>query len=215
MELAQLQVSTRHQRQVGQVMQLAIVAVFVVGALNRNVSIVVNALIALSITFLPAILERDYRIPLNPALSLWITLAVLLHAVGMLGLYTTVWWWDHVTHTLSATIVAGVGYTTARVLDKHRAGLSFPQPFLFVFVLTFTLAFGVFWEVIEFAVHGLAEAYGFGPVLIQYSLEDTIEDLLFDLVGAVLVAVFGTRTLADFADRVAMARARVRDVRRR
>ncbi|WP_336359538.1 hypothetical protein [Haladaptatus sp. ZSTT2] len=215
MTIAQLHVSPRQQRQVGHLMQLAIVVVFVVGVVNRNVSIIVNALIALGITFLPAILERDYRIPLHPALTLWITLAVLLHAVGMVGLYSTVWWWDHVTHTLSATIVAGVGYTTARVFDKHHDVVSFPQPFLFVYILVFTLGFGVFWEVLEFTMHSLADSYGFGPLLIQYSLEDTIVDLLFDLVGATLVAIFGTRTLADFADTVAAARARVRDVSRR
>jgi len=33
--------------------------------------------------------------------TLWITLALILHTFGMLGIYSEVWWYDHVTHALS------------------------------------------------------------------------------------------------------------------
>jgi hypothetical protein len=32
-------------------------------------------------------LERDYAIPMDPALVLWLTTAVFLHALGTLGPY--------------------------------------------------------------------------------------------------------------------------------
>ncbi|SEO92572.1 hypothetical protein SAMN04487948_10810 [Halogranum amylolyticum] len=181
-------------------MQAAIGGILLVGLWTRNIAVVVNAVLALAVTFLPAILERDWNLPLDAGLTLWITTAVLLHTVGMLGLYGTVWWWDHLTHTLSATIVAGVGYATARAIDEHTDAVAFPPRFLFVYVILFTLALGVLWEVLEFAVHGLSGYFGVDAVLVQYSLEDTIVDLVFDLVGAILVALFGTTTLRSVVD---------------
>jgi len=183
-------------------MQLLLVVILGVGLVNHNVSVVVNGALALGVTFLPAMLRRDFSIPLNPALTLWITTAVLLHAVGMLGLYDSVWWWDHLTHTMSAALVAGVGYTTVRALDVHLDSLHFPPRFMFVFVLVFTLSFGVVWEVLEFGVRVLATLFHFKPVLVQYSLGDTVEDLVFDLVGGTLVALFGTQLLGGVVEAV-------------
>lgn len=192
--------SSRTQRFATRGMQVAIAGIFLAGLWTRNIAVVVNAALALSVTFLPAILERDWDLPLDAGLTLWLTTAVLLHTIGMLGLYGTVPWWDHLTHTLSATIVAGVGYTTARAVDEHSDDIHFPPRFMFVYVLLFTLALGVFWEVLEFAVHGLSDYVGVDAVLVQYSLEDTIVDLVFDTVGAVLVALFGTTTLRSVVD---------------
>jgi hypothetical protein len=162
--------------------------------------------LALAITFLPALLRRDWDVHLDTGLTLWVTLAVLLHTVGMLGFYVTVPWWDNVTHTLSATIVAGVGYATARALDEHTDAIYLPPQFLFVYILLFTMALGVLWEVLEFGAHALTDLIGVEAVLIQYSLEDTLVDLVFDFVGAVLVALFGTQRLqslvASLADRL-------------
>ncbi|WP_458207056.1 hypothetical protein [Haladaptatus sp. NG-SE-30] len=177
-------------------MQLAIVCVIAIGVASRNVGVLVNGVFALGVTFLPAVLRRDYRISLGPALTLWITAAVFLHAIGMLGLYDVVWWWDHLTHTLSATLVAGVGYATARAFDEHSDAVYFPPRFIFVYVLLFTLAFGVVWEVLEFVAREFARAAGMKPVLIQYGLEDTIVDLIFDAAGAILVALFGSGALS-------------------
>lgn len=183
-------------------MQVALAGVVLVGLHARNPSVVLNGVVALGVTFLPAVLERDYRIPLPAWLTLWLTTAVLLHAVGLLGPYRDVWWWDHVTHTLSAALVAGAGYATVHALDVHSEALYLPSRFLAGFVLLFTLALGVGWEVLEFAARAVAEAYGYGPVLVQYGLEDTIVDLLFDLLGALVVAVFGSASLGDLVDAV-------------
>ncbi|WP_340681209.1 hypothetical protein [Natrinema caseinilyticum] len=184
-------------------LQLTISAIFVVGLVTLNLSVIVNAAIALGVTFVPAILQRDYRLSLGPWMTLWITGALFLHTVGMLGLYHDVWWYDHVTHTLSATIVAGVGYVTARAVDEWSDAIYLPPRFMSVYVLLFTLGFGVFWEVTEFVVRIGADLLGLKAVLIQYGLEDTLLDLLFDVVGAVIVAVFGTGLVSTTTERLA------------
>ena len=189
-------------RQASRLMQVAIGVVLLSGLATRNLAVVVNGAVALAVTFVPALLERDYRITLGPALTAFITGALLLHTLGMLGIYGTVWWWDHVTHTLSAGLVAGAGYATVRAFDEHSDAVHFPPQFLFVFILLMTLAFGVLWELLEFLARELAELTGAGPVLVIYGLEDTVVDLVFDLVGALLVGLFGTQAVEDVVDQL-------------
>jgi hypothetical protein len=124
-----------------------------------------------------------------------------------------VWWWDHLTHTLSATVVAGVGYATARAFDEHSDAVYLPQPFLGLYVLLFTLALGVFWEVLEFGARAAAAALGTRPVLFQYGLEDTLLDLVFDTAGAALVALFGSGRLRPVVDSLAARLERTTDGR--
>jgi hypothetical protein len=198
-----LRVSERTKRLLSRGMQLALIGMIAIGLERGNVGIVINSAIGLGVTYLPAVLEEDYGIPMNPALVLWITTAVFLHAFGTVGLpgsplspYRSVWWWDHLTHMFSASIVAAAGYTTVRALDNHTKAVVFPPEFVFVFVLLFTVAFGVFWEVIEFAVAQVAAMTGTGSVLTQYGLRDTMMDLLFDILGGVVVGLWGTAYLS-------------------
>jgi hypothetical protein len=193
-----LGISERRQRQLTWALELVMAGVLVVGLLNRETSVIVNAGVALLIAQLVPVLERDYGVPLDAGLTLWITAAVFLHAFGTIGLpgaasfYKTVWWWDHMTHALSASVVAGVGYATVRALDEHADSVRLPPKFVFVFVLLFVLAFGVLWEVLEFGI-GLASArFGTTTVLTQYGLTDTLLDLVFNTLGAVVVATYGT-----------------------
>lgn len=207
-----LGISRRRQEQASRAMQVLIVLFLGIGIERGSTGLIVNALVALGVTFLPAALEREYDLPMDAGLTLWITSAVFLHALGVAGipgltgnLYaetSPIPFWDHITHALSASVVAAVGYTVARAIDEHTEAVYLPSRFMFVFILVFVAAFGVFWEVLEFAIGGAAAAVGSGSVLTQYGLEDTIYDLVFDLVGAVIVAVWGTAHLTDVAGAV-------------
>lgn len=183
-------------------LQAGIVGLLVVGVVLRNLGVVVNALFALAATFMPVLLTRDWEETFDPRLTLYLSLAAFLHTVGMVGPYTTVPWWDHLTHTLSATVVAGVGYAVIRAFDEYSDAVEFPPRFLFVFVFLFTLALGVGWEVLEFAARSVSDALGVGAVLVQYGLEDTLADLAFDALGAAIVALLGRSTLESLAESI-------------
>jgi hypothetical protein len=206
-----LDVSPRRQRQVSRALQVLLVGVLAVGVWRRDVGVVVNAGVALGVTFLPGVLERDLGISMDAGLTLWLTAAVFLHALGTVGVpgtglrsfYESVGWWDHMTHALSASVVAGVGYTVVRALDVHTAEIRLPPQFTFVFVLLFVLAFGVVWEVIEFGVTELSSLTGGSPVLTQYGLSDTMLDLCFNTLGGVIAATWGTAHLTDVVGAVA------------
>ncbi|HKL27690.1 MAG TPA: hypothetical protein VJ898_00350 [Natrialbaceae archaeon] len=200
--------SSLSQRRLHRGMQATIFTILLLGALQRNVSVVVNATFGLGVTLLPGVLANDFDVHLGSGLSLFITLAVFLHSLGMFGLYDRLWWWDHLTHVLSAALVASVGYATTRALDDYSDAVYFPAEFLAVFVFLFTVAIGVLWELFEQIGRELAIAGGFEPVLIIYGLEDTMWDLVFDMVGAVVGAIYAgrkldatTTTLRDYFER--------------
>ncbi|PSP97378.1 hypothetical protein BRC94_10505 [Halobacteriales archaeon QS_5_70_17] len=202
--------------------EVGLVAILGVGLYLGHTGVVVNAGIALLVAQLPPILERDYNIPMDVGLTLWITGAVFLHAVGTVPLpaevvdlvgtapagerYATLYrsgdWWDHLTHALSASVVAAVGYATARALDEHVDSVHLPAEFMFVYILMFVLAFGVFWEVVEFVIGEVAVLFGMGSVLTQYGLGDTMKDLMFNTLGGVIVALWGTAYLTAVADAI-------------
>lgn len=184
-------------------LQALVCLVLVTGVFTRNPSVVVNALLGLAVTFVPGVIERDYRVTLGPGPALWVTMAVLLHSVGMLGLYDSVPWWDHLTHTLSATVVAGAAYAVVHAVDIHESRVHLDDTFMAVFLLVTTLGLGVLWETMEFVARDLASALHLRPVLILYGADDTIADLVYDALGGLLVAWFGTRRLDGLANVIA------------
>jgi uncharacterized membrane protein YjjP (DUF1212 family) len=193
----------RRQRQLTRAMEVALVGMLGIGFVSTDTGVIVNAAIALAVARLPGILERDFGIPMDAGLTLWITSAVFLHVIGSVGIpgtsftpYQSLWWYDHLTHGLSASVVAAAGYATVRALDVHSSTLYFPPEFTVVFIFLFVLAFGVLWEVIEFTIGSLSAVLGIGSVLTQYGLEDTMLDLIFDTAGAAIVAIWGGARLS-------------------
>lgn len=190
--------SERTQVRLSRGMQAILLAIFVVAVWQRDIPGAIGAGVSFGLTLLPAILERDYEVSLDAGLTAWLTAAVFLHAIGTrFALYRSVWWWDHLTHTLSATVVAAAGYTFIRALDEHSDDIAVPPRLVFVFVFLATMAAGVVWEVLEFLLFDLTRALGSAPLLTQHGIEDTMLDLTFDAVGAVIVATWGTVYLTE------------------
>lgn len=183
-------------------MQGLLLALVGYGVLAGQPKAITNGGIALSITVLPAILERNYRLPLDPWLGLWITTAVFLHTLGSAGLYGSIGWWDHLTHATSASLVAAVGYTAARAIELHSEEIYVPRRFAFVYIFVVVLSFGVIWELFEFGLDVLADATGLTMPLAQNGLDDTVRDTMFNSVGALVVALFGQAHLTGVAETV-------------
>lgn len=181
-------------------MQVVLAAMFLLGLVRLEPKVLVNSGIALGITFLPAALERNYRLPLDPWLAGWVTVAVFLHTLGSAGFYGYFGWWDHLTHAFSATLIAGIGYITVRALELHHAEILLPRRFAFVYIVTFVIAFGVVWELFEYGLDALSAATGLTMPLAQRGLDDTVIDLMFNTFGAVLVATFGQLYLGETAE---------------
>jgi hypothetical protein len=166
----------------------AIIAVIMAGVRRRNSGAVVNGALSFAAAYLPRFIEHRYNVAFRPWQRMYTATAMLTHAAGMLGLYDDTWWWDHLTHVLSASLLGGFVHVAAfrRGRDPNSR------------VLAAIVGGGVLWELMEYTIHGVTERLGLQPVLIPYSARDTLLDLVFDLVGALLVLVFGNRFLRNF-----------------
>ena len=200
----------RTQAGLVRVLQAVMVAILGLGLFTGNVGVAVNAAVGLVVTQLPALLERRFNITMDVGLVLWITLAMFLHAFGTLplpglgfaSLYGETWWWDHMTHALSSSLVVGSAYAVTRALQEHTEYIDLGPKFTFAYLLVFVMAFGVFWELVEFYIAVSAELLGIPRVLTQYGLEDTVLDLVYNTVGGLLVAIFGTAYLTGLSDQL-------------
>ncbi|MFW6018563.1 MAG: hypothetical protein ACOCPX_07050 [Halapricum sp.] len=166
------------------VLQLVLAGVLVFGVVTGRPKTALTGAITLGVTFLPALLERRFDYTLSPGLLLWLTLAVTIHTFGSMGLYGQFVWFDNIAHTVSAMVIAGIGYASFRAIEIHSDEIDTPELFRPVFLLVFVLATGVFWEVLEFAL---------GGVLTVYGVQDIVTDMVFNTLGAVIVAIWGTR----------------------
>lgn len=189
-------------RQVTRGMQLALLAIVGYGVVAGQPKAITNGAVGLLVTFLPAVLERNYRLALDSRLALWITTAVFLHTIGSAGLYSRIYWWDHVTHAVSGSLIAAVGYTIARAIDLHSDDIHIPDRFAFVYIFVVVLSFGVVWELFEFGLDIVAKTTGVTMPLAQKGLDDTVRDSMFNSLGALSVAMFGQLYLNDVAETV-------------
>lgn len=188
------------------VLQGGILVLLLEALRRRDFAAMANAAASLAASLAPLALELvvplvfGWGITVGPALPLWITGAGLIHSVGMLGPYDTVHWWDSVTHTVSAALVAALIY--AGLLAVSGSGDAVDSAVLGVAVLTvvLTLAVGVFWELIELVARDVGERYDVEPVLVHYGWRDTALDLGFDALGALLVVAFDVRVFVPIAE---------------
>lgn len=174
-----------------QTMQVIIAAILLAGLVARDPRLSVNALLALAGTFIPTLLARDYRVYIGPAATVWITAALCLHAVGMVGAYEAIFWWDHLTHLVSASLVAAIAYIAVTAADRHLEDLYLPAWSVSVLLFVWTIGLGVLWEVMEFVGRAIAVELGTDPLLVQYGLADTMLDLAVDAVGGLIIAIVG------------------------
>ncbi len=177
------------ERRIVRGLQLVLVALFGYGVVTFQFGISGTAGFALGITLLPAWLRREYGYSMDAGLVLWITTAVILHAMGSLWFYDAYQWYDEIAHTVSASVIAGLGYAAFRAFELHSDEMNVPSTFRSVFIVVFVLAIGVFWEVLEFALGGV--------VVTVYGIDDIVTDFVFNAVGAVIVAIWGTGYVSE------------------
>lgn len=167
-----------------------------IGVLSRDVQAVVNGIASAVAAALPTLTEfaiafrSGADVAFDPALSAWIAVAGFLHMLGMLRWYDTVSWWDHITHTVSAALLAALVYAS---LQTSALGSQVTDGYAALFTVLFTLGAGVCWEFVELAARELGEHIDIPPVLEHYGFRDTVLDMAFNGIGAIVVVAFDVR----------------------
>ena len=136
-------------------------------------------------------LLREAGIRLAPWQRIYVSFALFVHPMGALHrFYTTIWWFDHVTHFLSATLVAAIGYVLARARLGQGGRARWAVPAI---TMVFVLIAGVLWEVIETLT----------PILTVYGPNDTAWDYVWNTLGGLAVIVVGPKVLDEAAEGLA------------
>lgn len=195
-------ISAGAQRGLNRILQAAIITALLAGIRRRNPSVITNGVVSFVFAVMPRYLENQYKVRFRPWQRLWVSAAALVHTLGILGPYDRIWWWDHLTHVLSGIVIAGGADVVVRA-ERQKAGESSVSPrFRAAFIAGMTLAFGVLWELLEYVVHTVANREGFEPPLVHYSRLDTVEDVIFDLLAAEIVILFGRQALSNVVEAV-------------
>ncbi len=174
--------------------QCATLVCVAVAIRRRDVAAVVNAGGAFALAALPVLADAALRgVAVGPVLPAWLAGAGFLHSLGMLGLYESTSWWDHLTHTVSAALVAALLYAGLPVWFPGVGDAARPSVVVAAATVAWTFVVGVCWELIEVAAREVGARYDVEPVLVYYGRRDTAIDLAFDVVGALLVVLGDVR----------------------
>jgi len=145
---------------------------------------------SLILTLIPLMVKRRFNVTLAWELNFLIVLSLYIHVSGnVLGRYRLFYpFYDKAAHLISSITVAALGFVAAVILDQYTE-IKLNRYLIAFFVVIFTMAMGAVWEISEF----LSDQ--FLGTQMQVDLEDTMYDLIFDLVGGIIIGVLGNTLL--------------------
>jgi len=148
------------------------------------------AFLAIGLSYLPALIERNYKIglPIEFEFMLALFLFLGLYLGSIEGYFVYFWWWDVLLHGISGVILGLVGFILAYILrTEHRFGRELRPGFVALFSFVFAVTLGTLWEILEFII----DQFHLNDVLMQRDNFDTMKDLIDDSLGALIVAFSG------------------------
>jgi len=141
-------------------------------------------------TFIPYIAARKMGVRFPWFVYFLIALALWFHTAGYIRGYYVLYYpyYDKIAHLVSGVTVALLGFLLVIFLDRYWK-MNLRVSFIIVFTVIFGMALGGFWEIYEFLVDSLIGSFWDGEM--QNSLTDTMLDMIFVLIGSVIVGVAG------------------------
>ncbi|MGM0442349.1 MAG: hypothetical protein ACQEQC_08010 [Elusimicrobiota bacterium] len=157
---------------------------------------------SLILTFIPAILEKNYNITLPTEFEF--VLVFMIFSGFFLGdvkdFYIRYPWWDSFLHFIAGLSLGILGFITVYILYRQKKIKASPV-FVAVFTLSFAVTLGTFWEIFEFSMDhylgtNMQRAHFSIQRIIQYGstriiLLDTMKDLILDTTGGAIAAISG------------------------
>jgi len=146
----------------------------------------IMATVAVAVALIPAVLRHNYRIVLPWFLVFLVVLQLHLHTFWGVWLryYDSHWFWDKLLHLKGTMLVSLVGFLAAYSI--HLCGkVRLTGPILGLFTVVFGNALGAWWEIVEFLVDKTLKKN------TQYGLDNTMIDLINNLVGSLIAAGIG------------------------
>ena len=153
------------------------------------------------VMFIPSLLQKklSLTIPNYMFVLYFIFLFCTIYLGEVQDFYFIIPYWDLLLHTFSGAMLGSLGFTLVSLLNSNKNVDMHLSPFFIAFfAFCFALAFGVVWEIYEYTVDSVAalnmQKYALedGTLLVgREALADTMEDLIVDAVGALVMCIFG------------------------
>jgi FlaA1/EpsC-like NDP-sugar epimerase len=171
-----------------QVILLLLIPIF---AVSEHHVRALAALAAFVVSFIPAIVRRNYKITMPWIFDFFIVVMLLVHLAGLqLGFYNTFWWWDNMAHLMGSAIVAALGFMVVYALQQSGT-IHISIRMIAMFSFFFAIAIGAVWEIGEFTSDTLLHTHN------QFGNTDTMVDLINDSAAGLIVAVVGALVLRN------------------
>jgi hypothetical protein len=150
----------------------------------------VGTVLAIFLSFTPAILKKDFNVDLPIIFDFAITISIFLHVIGgYLHFYYLIVFYDHITHFLSSATISLLGVTLLYILTYHFKIIKLPAIGFGILTVFFTISMGVFWEFMEWGTDMMM------GTSLQLGLQDTMMDLMFDTLAGMIVGATATLRL--------------------
>ena len=175
-----------------------VVLTIIFSIFEYNIFLTACAITMLIFSALPAIIEKQFRIILPVEVELVYTIFIFLHFIlgEAANLYNRIWFYDLILHFSSGILVGLVGFIIIYFF-MHTNRLRANPLMAVVFSISFSLAAGAFWEIIEFLID---MTFGFNMQKVETGIVDTMSDLIVDLLGACIVGFWVYRYLKKNED---------------
>lgn len=159
-------------------------------------------IMALVLSFLPLLIERNYKV--NLPLEFELVIVLFIYAAMFLGevmnFYENLWWWDGMLHVISGIVLSFAGFLGLYTM-QHQQRLKISAFGLVFLAFCIAMAAGAVWEIFEFSADQI-----FGLNMQKNGLHDTMWDLIVDGLGALLISGLGYWYIKDhsvkFLDRL-------------
>lgn len=149
---------------------------------------------------LPSMLTKKFRVEIPD--KIYYLYVIFLYAAIFLGevkdFYYTIPYWDTILHTFSGIMIGFIGFSLIDILNNENEKVTLSPFFIAFFAFCFALQVGVIWELYEFTSDGIL-----GTNMQKFKLkdgtelagrtavEDTMEDLIVDGIGAFVASTIG------------------------
>lgn len=142
--------------------------------------------LAILLSCSPMLLNRSFKISLPWELNFLITFTLFLHVVlgEVLKFYDTYYFWDKVMHILGTAIIGILGFMAVYSFHYARK-IRLSLPLICLFTVIFSMAMGSVWEIGEFFIDQFLGRN------TQYSLENTMWDLVNNTIAGLIIGIGG------------------------
>ena len=164
---------------------LVIMSILSIMESSRHLYELFTGLVCAFFCLLPTIFARKNIMTLPLWFAAFMEIAIFLHAYGVLLMqYDMQAFYDTITHTFSSFVISLCVIMTLFTLQRYNSRVNFTVGFTVVFIFLIMMAFGTYWEVMEYFVDELT---GTG---MQYSPFDTVRDMFSNAMGSMLGSLF-------------------------